>query len=194
MIMLSREEIAIISCYWNTHSHRSPHSARHSTISQWQTAVTRLYLFRLPACLSYYTLQPTCKAPDSHMSSDVAPITVQQYAVDLSSAVSRQDGGTAAAILSLHDRLAIERIYRGLPYSTARSIGDNPHLQEFRQIFVSSQLDFAGQSAWSSIASKHIASIAHLAQVSSTTEQDNQRHNLAAFEAHLDLAKWVASG
>jgi hypothetical protein len=125
------------------------------------------------------------------MSYDAGAISVQQYAVDLSASVARQDGGSAAAILSLHDRLAVQRIYRGLPYSTARSISDNPHLQEFRHIFLSSQLDPAGQTAWSTVASKHIAAVVHLAQISDTDDENNQALNQAAFEAQLDLAKCV---
>lgn len=125
------------------------------------------------------------------MSYDVGAIPVQQYGADLSAAVARQDGPSAASILSLHDRLAVQRIYRGLPYSTARSIVDDPHLQEFRHIFVASQLDPAGQTAWSTIASKHIAAVVQLAQISQAIDQDNQSHNQAAFEAQLGLAKCV---
>jgi hypothetical protein len=127
-----------------------------------------------------------------HMSTDVPPINFQQYAVDLSAAVSRQDGASAASILSLQDRLAIQRIYQGLPYSTARSPPENPHLQELKRIFATSQLDHAGQSAWSSVASKHIATIVHLAHDSDPhSAQLGDQHQQLAFQSQLDLAKYV---
>lgn len=125
------------------------------------------------------------------MSSVLPPIPVQQYAADLSEAVSRQDGGTAAAILNLQDRVAIERIYQGLPYATSRSLSDTPHLQELKRTFISSQLDESGQTAWSLIASKHVSAVVHLAQASPNLQLNasGQQHYQSAFDAQLDLSK-----
>ncbi|KAK9893328.1 hypothetical protein P389DRAFT_22429 [Cystobasidium minutum MCA 4210] len=125
------------------------------------------------------------------MSTGLPPIPLQQYAVDLSGAVARQDGGIAAAILNLQDRVAVERIYQGLPYATSRSFTDSPHLQEIKRIFVSSQLDGSGQTAWSLIASKHIAAVVHLAQAppSADVSAAGQQHYQKAFDAQLDLSK-----
>lgn len=126
------------------------------------------------------------------MSTGLPPIPLQQYAVDLSGAVARQDGGIAAAILNLQDRVAVERIYQGLPYATSRSFTDSPHLQEIKRIFVSSQLDGSGQTAWSLIASKHIAAVVHLAQAppSADVSAAGQQHYQKAFDAQLDLSKY----
>lgn len=120
------------------------------------------------------------------------PIPLQQYAVDLSSAVSRQDGGIAAAILNLQDRVAVERIYQGLPYATSRSFNDAPHLQDLKRTFVTSQLDASGLAAWSLIASKHIGAVVHLAQAPPTTTEitaASQQHYQKAFDAQLELSK-----
>jgi hypothetical protein len=127
------------------------------------------------------------------MSADAPAIAFQQYAYDLSAAVARQDGSTVAAILNLRDQLAIRRIYEGLPYSTTRAPQDAPHHQELKQIFRSTQLDLAGQAAWSNIASKHLAAVVHLSraalQLEGITSQDGRECSQRAFEAQHDLVK-----
>lgn len=125
------------------------------------------------------------------MSTNLPAIPFGQYAVDLSDAISRRDGQTAAAILNLQDQAAAQRIYQGLPYATVRGISDNPHLQEIKQVLTSSQLDVSGISAWSTVASKHIKAIVHFVPAGNMTgdQAASQGNYQKAFEAQLELSK-----
>lgn len=118
------------------------------------------------------------------MSGHVVAITLQQFAFDLSAAVARQDGSTAASILDLQDNLAVQRLYAGLPYLAARAQQDTPYISEFKQAFRNSQADASTQTAWSTVASKHILAVIYLSEQSNTPAT-----SVKAFEAQLDLTK-----